>query len=380
MRRLLQLLLAAAFYAVLPVRADDSIDRNAPDFVRAYVVTVGPGGALFSCAGHAFIRMKCPKFKLDYCFSYESEDVADRVLTFFSGRLKMGMFSVPTADYLRQYTGTGRSIRQYELNLPSSVKQDLWKILDGKASEGINLRYDYIGRGCAWSILTSLKEALRTVSVELAPWPEKYRHTRREIIGESISDYPWTRFAIHAIVGSDVDFGERTLEKVVLPTDVVEFLQGAKIGGVPILSVKPEEIQSQQAVSCCGWFTPTVMATLFVFIALVNLFLRGHFLDWTILSLHTLSGSFFTYLVLFSNLPATTWNWLLVPFNVLPILLWKWRQYWAIYFVLVLAVWELFMLCYPHQLTDPAYLVLTLGFLFFYLKVFFSCRKEFIHE
>ena len=74
----------------------DGIDRDAPDFVIASLLIMVPGDELYSCAGHAVLRMECPSFNLDFCFSYESESVREKILTYFRGKLKMGMFAVPT--------------------------------------------------------------------------------------------------------------------------------------------------------------------------------------------------------------------------------------------------------------------------------------------
>ena len=54
---------------------NDGVDRTDPNFATASLVIASPGEELFSCVGHAFIRLECPTFKLDYCFSDESENV-----------------------------------------------------------------------------------------------------------------------------------------------------------------------------------------------------------------------------------------------------------------------------------------------------------------
>ncbi len=351
-------------------RFADGVNRNDPNFVTASLLVIGPGEELFSCAGHACIRLECPTFELDNCFSYESESAKDKVLTFFAGKLKMGMFAVPTKEFLKQYSEQGRGVRQYRLNLPPSVKQKLWKHMDDLVAQGANLPYDYVARGCAWSVLGCIRAALMPETMEHPTWSEKYQQTRREIIGAAISDFPWTRFALHAIVGADVDFGERTLEKVVLPEDIVEYLQGAKAYGQPVLSTEYATLLEQRTPpSATGWFTPIVAAWMLVIFSIVNLFLKKPFLDWLFLGMQSIAGGFFTYMVVFSSLPATSWNWLVIPFNLLPLVFWKWRRKWALPFAGLLLAWEVGMLCAPHRLTDPAYVVIVLAFVLLYLKV-----------
>ena len=103
--------LSAAFAADKDALSAD-VDRSDPNFVKASLVVMSPGEQLFSCAGHACLRLECPTFKLDNCFTYESENVADKVLTFFAGKLKMGMFRVTMADFMKMNAAEDvRSIR-----------------------------------------------------------------------------------------------------------------------------------------------------------------------------------------------------------------------------------------------------------------------------
>ena len=50
----------------------DTIDRSAEDFVKVSLVIADPGALFSSVLGHACLRMQCPVFGLDACYSYES--------------------------------------------------------------------------------------------------------------------------------------------------------------------------------------------------------------------------------------------------------------------------------------------------------------------
>ena len=59
---------------------NDTIDRLAPDFVLVSLCVADPVNwkdDALGTSGHAFLRMQCPTFGLDYCFSYEGENVND---------------------------------------------------------------------------------------------------------------------------------------------------------------------------------------------------------------------------------------------------------------------------------------------------------------
>lgn len=365
-----------SFLPILVIADDfgnDGIDRTDPNFVTASLLVMSPGDELYSCAGHSCIRLECPKFNLDYCFSYESESVKDKIFTFFMGKLKMGMFAIPTADYLKLGRESGRGVMQYRLNLPPDAKQRLWKIFDERVARGADLPYDYIVRGCAQSDFRLLNEALLPYRMEISSWPSSYHQTRREFLDDVIRAYPWNRFFIHAISGTEIDKDVPNASKVVIPRDLHEILCVARVNGKPVIDGEGVELLpvKQRGTRSCvtAIFTPLVVACVIAALATTNWFVKVKWLDWLFLVFQSFAGAFFTYLVVFSNLPATDWNWLIVPFNLLPLVFWKWRQKWALWFAGVLVLWEIGMIAYPHRLTDPAYLVLVFAYIVMYARI-----------
>ena len=377
----LSLLFAAIPYHVLAVDSvpspnsgfSDGIDRTDPNFITASLLVMSPGNELYSCAGHSCIRLECPKFNLDYCFSYESEPVKDRVFTFLMGKLKMGMFALPTTEYLKIGKECHRSVMSYRLNLPPEVKQRLWKILDERVAQGISLPYDYVQRGCGRSVRVVLEEALFPLHMELpTSFPEKYKKTRRELWDDAVVGHPWNRFFLHSFCGTEHDWNVVDIEKIVVPSDLVEFLSMAKVNGKPIINEEGVELLPSGKAEATAFhriFTPLVVAFFVVVASSVNWLFKSNRIDWLFLAFQSLAGVFFTYLVAFSHLPATDWNWLIVPFNLLPLVFWKWRKKWALYFAGVLALWEIGMITWPHRLTDPVYLVLVGAYIVMYARI-----------
>lgn len=345
---------------------NDGIDRADPNFVKPYLLVFDPGNALFACVGHAAIRLKCSKFDLDYCFSYESENATSRLLSFFAGKLKMGMFAVPTEDFLKPYEEEGRGVVQYAMNLPPATKQRLWEILDKKAAEGADLPYDYNRRGCAKSAGELIMQSLAQDRVERAPWIPDSVPSRREKFCELLAeDFPWNLFILNAIVGTEVD----NIEEVVVPKDLLAFLQKTRVEGRPIVSGEGERLLASTMSRKSPLITPMIMAVLMVVLAVANcLFIRRQYVDWLFLLVQTVFGCFVLYLMTATKLPTSCWNWLIVPFNPLPVIFWRWRRYWALPFALVVVAWLVFMLCYPHRLTDPAYLVIALAYVAIWVK------------
>ena len=355
--------------AAQPDGFNDGIDRTDPNFVTASLLVMSPGDELYSCAGHSCIRLECPKFNLDYCFSYESEGVSDKIFTFFMGKLKMGMFAIPTADYLKLGRESGRGVMQYTLNLPPDAKQRLWKILDERVAQGPYLPYDYLKRGCAQSALQVILEALHPYQLVVSQWPEKYKTlSRRELGDNATENYPWQQVILYAICGTGLDSETSMFGKVVIPEDLLEVLRLATINGKPVIDKEGKELLPVKKKEEPPAFTPLMASGLVVLLAVVNSFLKSTAMDVTFLAFQSVLGLFVSWLLIVSNLPATSWNWLIVPFNLLPLAFWKWRQKWALWFAGVLLLWEAGMIFWPHRLTDPAYLVMVGAYVIFYLK------------
>jgi len=348
------------------------------DAVEAYVLMAEPGGELYSCAGHIAIRLRSEAHKLDFCYSYESEPVSERVLTFLAGKLKMGMFAVPTETFLGFYRKNNRAVRQYRLNLPPEVKVRLCKVMDQRVAEGINLPYDFTERGCAQTALRDLISALQPLTLDFGHCLDKLaKKTRREIFYDSLPDFPWNRFMVMTLVGIDGDACVPTSQRVVIPADLLCLLKEAKVLGRYVVEGEGEQVVTGRQVQSSHWFSPPLAGLLLIMMALAGAWMKegsqnrlvrigGRVCRGALLVLYVILCVFFTYLVFLSGLPATACQWLVMPFNVLPLLFWKWRTKWRWYYVAGMVVWMIGMAVYPHRLTDPAYYLVTGAYVAFF--------------
>ncbi len=212
--------------------------------------------------------------------------------------------------------------------------------------------------------------------MQTSPWPEQYRKTRREIVADAVSRFSWNLFFLQAICGSELDWGVPNREKILLPDDLLAFLRSAKVAGMPLITEDGKELLAAAPLPAAPLVTPLAVAGLLLAVAVVNLFLKWRGIDWLFLAIQSLAGLFFTYLVFFSRLPATSWNWLLIPFNLLPLVFWKWRGKWALVFAGTLVLWEAGMILSPHRLTDPAYLVLVTAYIVLYARLGWRRRTQ----
>lgn len=333
------------------------VQQPAEDFVIVSVCVATPGNEIYSSLGHACLRLQCPTHGLDYIYSYEADDVRHNVLRFFSGKLKMSVRTVPTEEYVAQYVPEGRGVKEYVLNLPIRVKQRLWEQMDRRLGYS-PIPYDYMNHGCAVSVLSWIEEAIGSDSLVYAPWPGKYSRSRKEIGGDSIVN-EWNHICVCSFVTGEANNPDvENTRKVIVPTELIEVLQGASAFGSPLLTANCNVLLQPTRVVGPSKFPPLLVALLVLSLALLNLRLRYTWLRCVVLLPCIMLGMFVLYLVFFSDLPCTTWNWLVIPFCPLPFIFWKWRRWWALPFAAVCIAWVLGMLVWPHQIVDDAHLVL----------------------
>lgn len=352
---------------------NDTIDRLAPDFVTVSLVVCDPDEVLYSTLGHAALHLQCPIFNLDYIFSYESENVRDKIWTFLRGNLKMGMFGIPTDEFLSVYQMTGRGVREYTINLSPEQEQKLWEVMDNLAAKGANIPYDYFRRGCAKSVVQVIHKALGTGAIHYSPWDDKYtKQTQRELVRNFIEGAPWEEFFMYFLIGVEGDKDYPYEQKLIVPTDLVEVWQKATFdNGEPVLDAEPRILLDATHHNEGTWCTPLLVSMLLLLLS----FAPWKAVDYALLALYTTIGAVMTYLILFSNLPCTDWNWLIVPFNILPAIFWHWRKYWALPYAAVLLIWCLVMsgeFFWGHVLVDWPHIILALSFIVVLVKQHFN--------
>ena len=349
----------------------DTIDRTAEDFVTVSLMIADPGTKFYTVLGHACLRMQCPIFSLDACYTYESEGITNRVFDFLMGKLHMGLFDMPTDEYCAYYEQEGRCVREYKLNLPPHVEQELWRILDDKVAEGTQLDFDYYKRGCAISCVKFLKEALGTTKIKYHPSLMEYAPTARELGKKYTENARWTLFYWGFIAGEEVSqplYGDKQL---LMPEDLVIAWQQATINGEPLLAHEPNVLVVGEPQRADGWFTPTIAMLLLLLLTIANLFWKKPYGDWLMLAVQTTLGIILVYLMYFSNLCCTSWNWLLIPFNPLPAIFWFWRKWWSLPYACTLLIWCGVMTAvafWGHVLVDWPHIMLVIACILVWIK------------
>ena len=349
----------------------DTIDRLDPDFVWVSLCVADPTDYhqdALGTSGHAFLRLQCPTFGLDNCFSYEGENVNDNLYRYLSGQTKMGMFAVRTDEYLEDYRHWNRAVHEYRLALPPEAEQRLWEIMDNHLTQGIVLRQDLNKYGCAITVVRYVKKALGDIPIVYAPNPEFERMTRREIGYRSLANHPWLRLFSMIMTDNKADENLPVDEKLIIPADLAAVWQQATINGEPMATYLGDIVEGAPLKESKPWFTPILAAILIVLITLGFAFTKNPYWDWILLVAQALGGCVLIFLWLVMREFGGSAYILMALFNPLPLIFWRWRRYWALPYALILLIGTIVLLCLPHMLIDPAILVLTLAYIVLFAK------------
>lgn len=350
---------------------NDTINRLADNFVIVSLCVADPTASsedALGTAGHSFLRLQCSTFGLDYCFSYEGESVNDNIYRYLSGQTKMGMFAVPTQDYLEDYYQWNRSVHEYHLALPPESEQRLWEIMDNHITNGITLRHDLNKYGCAITVVRYVKQALMDIPIVYAPNEEISHMTRREIGYRSLSNHPWLRLSSMIFTDNKSDKDLPIDEKLIIPADLAEVWQHAKVQDVQLATYVGDIVEGAPRDETKPWFTPMLAAIIIVIITTVFAFSNYPYWDWLLLGVQAIYGCVLIFLWIIMREFGGSAYILMALFNPLPLILWRWHQYWALPYAIFLAFGVIGLLSLPHMLVDPAFLVIAVAYIVLFSK------------
>lgn len=244
---------------------NDMIDRLEPDFVLVSLCVADPTDMTqdyLGVTGHAFLRLQCPTFNLDYCFSYESEKIKGQLWDYLRGKLKMGMFAIPTQDYIEDYRIWKRAVHEYRINMPPEAEQRLWEQMDNHMLAEQEMQMDLIKFGCTNTLLRYVERALLPDTI-VYNWPEKYyTMSAMEIAEEHLENYPWTTLGLRLTTSDEINRLKTLKKKVLFPTDLLEVWSLATLNGEPLLTYEGDLVEAEQVVAKKPWFTPQVCGVL----------------------------------------------------------------------------------------------------------------------
>lgn len=246
-------------------------DRLAEDFVLTSLCVADPTDwrdDVMGVVGHAFLRLQCPYYGLDYCFSYEGESVNENIFRALLHQTKMSMFAVPTNKYIEDYNNWHRAVHEYRINLPPEAEIRLWEQMDNHMIAEHNMSADLIKFGCTSTLIRFVETALQPDTIAYF-WPEKYRTSSViEIVKEYYTANPWIFLIMRMEYGKSTSHLQTPKQKVIIPMELVEVWSLATLNGHPLLTYVGDLVEAEPVVVSKPWFTPKVCGIMLVLIVL----------------------------------------------------------------------------------------------------------------
>ena len=348
---------------------------DSSNFVTASLLVASPGEAMYSSYGHCALRMECPVNNLDYCFSFEmdfDESLVDYI-KFFAASVQSHIIAVPTSDYLGQYRKEGRGVKQYELNLTTHEKQELWRTLDNDYVDVQFRKYNLLENNCSSILFATLLNAPIGRHIEFTDLPDQFNNKSGARIRYYTKLSPWAEFLDMTFLGTEsdtnCDFVYRISPEAFGPVIKAMRLVDNEGNKTPMLVSVKELLVKKLEVAPTTW-SPLLMFSMLLLLVVILTAIEwfgksksvNHMMDVILLILQTIAGIIILYTSFVSGLFGKHWNWYLIPFNPLPLIIWllwhKRKEFYKVYlFYTVVLVLFIFATPLSEQLDLPHQLI-----------------------
>ncbi|MDO5447434.1 MAG: DUF4105 domain-containing protein [Prevotellaceae bacterium] len=301
--------------------------------ITASLIIAEPANDLYGGFGHCAIRMQCPSHDMDYCFSYSLEYTLKNQFDFFNGTGRGVFQPMATSDFLMEYDGTHRGVKEYVLNLNLDEKRLLWQRLDENVKNGPSTKYNYLTTNCSSMCVLTIYQAMQNESIMYGELPPELTGTYRDfVIGEG-EPGSWSQLFWTTILGAMGDeYGN--LETKLSPRWVTKVWGKSKIVNDstkemrPVFLGEPKALYDDHLEIPPTVITPVLVFSILIFLSLLFsvLQLRGkcrkavRTYDIVLLIGQTLAGLVVFYMCFLSQHESAHYNPQVIALNPLPLI------------------------------------------------------------
>lgn len=235
--RLVALVSLFGLLLVAPVRGAtprEPASTAEPDSdLTVYVMTFGPGRAVWERFGHNAIWIHDPGHGTDQAYNYGLFDFRQEnfVLRFIRGQMWYWMAGFPSESYISQYEHDNRSVWVQELDIPPAARLELQRFLQWNAlPEHRFYHYDYYRDNCSTRVRDAIDRVLggtiRRQTLPLAAGTTYRFHTQRLTAND-----PLIYTGLLLALGEGVDRPISAWEEMFLPLSMREHLRKVTLAG-----------------------------------------------------------------------------------------------------------------------------------------------------
>ena len=218
---------------LFPVSAPAQAHREPGAALTVYLMTFGPGRAVWERFGHNAIWIHDPVNGSDQAYNYGLFDFRQEnfILRFARGQMRSWMAGFPAESYIRQYERDNRSVWLQELDIPPSARVELQRFLQwNELPEHKFYHYDYYRDNCSTRVRDALDRVLGGAirrQTEAVPTDASFRfHTQRLTAND-----PFIFTGLLLALGERVDRPITAWDEMFLPVAMREHLRTLRIPG-----------------------------------------------------------------------------------------------------------------------------------------------------
>ena len=197
------------------------------------VLTCDPGNEIYSLFGHSALRLQNPVQGYDLVVNWGlfefSENQFDFGYDFAKGRLKYFMGLQSATNFMEEYKGSRRGIREQILNLNKEEKFKLITLIENNYKpENRNYKYEFFYDNCS----SRIRDLLKTVfneEIKFHSSSKSNKFTFREIIHEYLKYNPWLELGIDLVLGKKIDVLVNNENLMFLPENVEQILDSTYV-------------------------------------------------------------------------------------------------------------------------------------------------------
>lgn len=356
-----------------PVRAQ----RVLNDSATISLLTASPwDGAIYALYGHTAIRVQDDSTGVDAVYNYGYFDSSQPgfIYHFMRGKTDYILGVTSFSDFISEYSGRGQQVVEQQLNLIPNEKQLLYNALEKNSlPENREYRYNYFLDNCA----TRPRDMVEAFVKGDINYPKTQKEqSYRDLVGESLNNYPWYKFGVDLLIGSGADSIIGVREKMFMPSYLMDSFEGAIIHrsdtlSMPLVKYSEELLVQDEQVSMVGerWvISPLLTAFGLLLLSVIISFSQilkmnknklPRIYDTVLFALVGIGGLIVFFLMFFSIHPATYPNWNLIWLHPIALLVapffWVKSAQKGIYFYhfinfVLLALFLLFWWLIPQQM------------------------------
>ena len=170
---------------------------------KVSVITCGTGNESYSMFGHTAIRINDPFNNIDWVYNYGAFDFGtpNFVLKFIKGDLQYFAVVHPYADFINEYMYEKRSVYEQELQIPNTLKQQLFDNLNTSLASGeSHYTYKFIDKNCTSMVVDIINKTLDTTAI--------VKKVDTDITYRTIL-YPYFDHHFYEKLGTSIIFGKK---------------------------------------------------------------------------------------------------------------------------------------------------------------------------